>query len=129
MKTLAKSVHENWKDPKPPATAGQLEKKLAPLGTEDAAEARRRLNAVTKDPALTERLLPFVGILRDDLRGLPTVIPNGALYVTESSLRKNTGTHYTPRFLAEEVVLHALEPRLISDNSAHGGARGERREQ
>ncbi|MFE1010046.1 Eco57I restriction-modification methylase domain-containing protein [Streptomyces sp. NPDC058794] len=110
LKTLAKSIHEKWKDPKPPATAGQLEKKLAPLGAEDAAEARRRLNAVTKDAALTERLLPFVGILRDDLRGLPTVIPNGALYVTESSLRKNTGTHYTPRFLAEEVVLHALEP-------------------
>lgn len=110
VKALAKAVHEKWKDPKPPATAGQLEKKLAPVGAEDAAEARRRLNAVTKDPALTERLLPFVGILRDDLRGLPTVIPNGALYVTESSLRKNTGTHYTPRFLAEEVVLHALEP-------------------
>lgn len=110
VKALANAVHEKWKDPKPPATAGQLEKRLAPLAAEDAAEARRRLNAVTKDPALTERLLPFVGILRDDLRGLPTVIPNGALYVTESSLRKNTGTHYTPRFLAEEVVLHALEP-------------------
>nr|WP_271208611.1 DNA methyltransferase [Streptomyces poonensis] len=110
VKALAKAIHEKWKDPKPPATAGQLEKKLAPLPAEDAAEARRRLNAVTKDAALTERLLPFVGILRDDLRGLPTVIPNGALYVTESSLRKNTGTHYTPRFLAEEVVLHALEP-------------------
>ncbi|MEU6367437.1 type IIL restriction-modification enzyme MmeI [Streptomyces sp. NPDC046931] len=110
LKTLAKSIHEKWKDPKPPATAGQLEKKLAPVGAEAAAETRRRLNAVTKDPALTERLLPFAGILRDDLRGLPTVIPNGALYVTESSLRKNTGTHYTPRFLAEEVVLHALEP-------------------
>ncbi|MFH9979044.1 Eco57I restriction-modification methylase domain-containing protein, partial [Streptomyces sp. NPDC017179] len=110
LKTLAKSIHEKWKDPKPPATPGQLEKRLAPLGAEAAAEARRRLNAVTKDPALTERLLPFVGILRDDLRGLPTVIPNGTLYVAESSLRKNTGTHYTPRFLAEEVVLHALEP-------------------
>ncbi|GAA1434516.1 hypothetical protein GCM10009601_59160 [Streptomyces thermospinosisporus] len=110
LKTLAKSIHEKWKDPKPPATVGQLEKKLAPLAAEDAAEARRRLNAVTKDPALTERLLPFIGILREDLRGLPMVIPNGALYVTESSLRKNTGTHYTPRFLAEEVVLHALEP-------------------
>ncbi|MFI5690186.1 hypothetical protein ACIBBH_42525, partial [Streptomyces sp. NPDC051636] len=110
VKALAQAIHDKWKDPKPPATAGQLEKKLAPLSAEGAAEARRRLNAVTKDPALTERLLPFVGILRDDLRGLPTVIPNGALYVTESSLRKNTGTHYTPRFLAEEVVLHALEP-------------------
>ncbi|MET9727561.1 Eco57I restriction-modification methylase domain-containing protein [Streptomyces zaomyceticus] len=124
-KTLAKSVFEKWKDPKPPATAGQLEKKLAPLGAEDAAEARRRLNAVTKDPALAERLLPFVGILRDDLRGLPTVIPNGALYVTESSLRKNTGTHYTPRFLAEEVVLHALEPLVYEPGPLQTADTGE----
>ncbi|MHC3450308.1 Eco57I restriction-modification methylase domain-containing protein [Streptomyces prasinus] len=125
LKTLAKSVHEKWKDPKPPATAGQLEKRLAPLGTEESAEARRRLNAVTKDAALTERLLPFVGILRDDLRGLPTVIPNGALYVTESSLRKNTGTHYTPRFLAEEVVLHALEPLVYEPGPLQTADMGE----
>ncbi|CQR60217.1 Eco57I restriction-modification methylase domain-containing protein [Streptomyces leeuwenhoekii] len=124
-KTLAKSIHEKWKDPKPPATAGQLEKRLAPLGAEDAAEARRRLNAVTKDPALTERLLPFVGIIREDLRGLPTVIPNGALYVTESSLRKNTGTHYTPRFLAEEVVLHALEPLVYEPGPLQTADTGE----
>ncbi|MFF4232869.1 Eco57I restriction-modification methylase domain-containing protein [Streptomyces sp. NPDC001820] len=122
---LAKAIHEKWKDPKPPATAGQLEKKLAPPAAEDAAEARRRLNAVTKAPALTERLLPFVGILRDDLRGLPTVIPNGALYVTESSLRKNTGTHYTPRFLAEEVVLHALEPLVYEPGPLQTADTGE----
>ncbi|MFD7376506.1 Eco57I restriction-modification methylase domain-containing protein [Streptomyces mirabilis] len=125
VKALAKAVHEKWKDPKPPATLGQLEKKLAPLSTEDAVEARRRLNAVTKDPALAERLLPFVGILRDDLRGLPTVIPNGALYVTESSLRKNTGTHYTPRFLAEEVVLHALEPLVYEPGPLQTAETGE----
>ncbi|MEV0179016.1 DNA methyltransferase [Streptomyces sp. NPDC050625] len=125
LKTLAKAIHEKWKDPKPPATAGQLEKKLAPVGSEAAAETRRRLNAVTKDPALTERLLPFAGILRDDLRGLPTVIPNGALYVTESSLRKNTGTHYTPRFLAEEVVLHALEPLVYEPGPLQTADTGE----
>ncbi|MFG2452667.1 Eco57I restriction-modification methylase domain-containing protein [Streptomyces sp. NPDC048512] len=125
VKVLAKAVHEKWKDPKPPATVGQLEKKLAPLPTEDAVEARRRLNAVTKDPALAERLLPFVGILRTDLRDLPTVIPNGALYVTESSLRKNTGTHYTPRFLAEEVVLHALEPLVYEPGPLQTAETGE----
>nr|WP_306284183.1 type IIL restriction-modification enzyme MmeI [Streptomyces sp. Termitarium-T10T-6] len=38
------------------------------------------------------------------------MIGAGSLFVTESSLRKNTGTHYTPRSLAEEVVRHALEP-------------------
>lgn len=109
VKALAKAIHEKWKDPKPPASAAKLEKLLAPAA--DEVEARRQLNAVTKkNPALSERLLPFFGILRRDLRDLPMVIPNGSLYVTESSLRKNTGTHYTPRFLAEDVVRHALEP-------------------
>src|ERR1041385_4492014 len=41
---------------------------------------------------LAERILPFHGLLRDDLRGLPVVIPEDGLYVTESRLRKNTGT-------------------------------------
>src|SRR5690606_30350103 len=49
-------------------------------------------------------------IIRADLRGLPMVILPGALYVTESRLRKNTGTYYTPRELAEEVAVGALEP-------------------
>ena len=62
--------------------------------------------------SLIERLLPFYGLLRTDLRDLPVVIMPGALYVTASALRRNTGTHYTPRKLAEEVVLHALEPLL-----------------
>ncbi|MFD0375597.1 Eco57I restriction-modification methylase domain-containing protein [Streptomyces sp. NPDC127112] len=110
VKTLAKKIHDRWKDPKPPASAAKLEKLLAPPKPEDAAEAKRRLSAVCRDGALVERLLPFHGLLRSDLRELPVVIPAGALFVTESSLRKNTGTHYTPRSLAEEVVRHALEP-------------------
>src|SRR5690606_13956371 len=72
---------------------------------------RGKLLAVTKgDAALAERLLPFYRIIRADLRGLPMVVLPGALYVTESALRKNTGTHYTPRELAEEVAVGALEP-------------------
>ncbi|MFG3164062.1 Eco57I restriction-modification methylase domain-containing protein [Streptomyces sp. NPDC048232] len=110
VKTLAKKIYETWKDPKPPASATRLEKLLAPAKAEAATEARRLLLAACRDAALTERLLPFFGIIRRDLRDLPVVIPAGALFVTESALRKNTGTHYTPRRLAEEVVLHALEP-------------------
>ncbi|MFI0964916.1 Eco57I restriction-modification methylase domain-containing protein [Streptomyces sp. NPDC021080] len=111
VKTLAKKIYETWKDPKPPASAARLEKLLAPSKDEATIlETRRLLNHACRDAALTERLLPFFGILRRDLRGLPVVIPAGTLFVTESSLRKNTGTHYTPRRLAEEVVLHALEP-------------------
>jgi hypothetical protein len=111
VKTLAKEIYETWKDPKPPASATRLEKLLAPAKDVAATEeARRLLNHACRDAELTERLLPFFGIIRRDLRDLPVVIPAGALFVTESSLRKNTGTHYTPRLLAEEVVLHALEP-------------------
>ncbi|MCX4848905.1 DNA methyltransferase [Streptomyces sp. NBC_00893] len=123
VKALAKAIHEKWKDPKPPASAAKLEKLLAPA--KDEVEARRQLNAVTKVAALSERLLPFFGILRPDLRGLPMVIPNGALYVTESSLRKNTGTHYTPRFLAEDVVRHALEPLVYEPGPLQTADAGE----
>ncbi|MGW3661288.1 Eco57I restriction-modification methylase domain-containing protein [Streptomyces sp. NPDC005151] len=123
VKTLAKSIHEKWKDPKPPASAAKLEKLLAPVA--DDVEARRQLNAVTKNAALSERLLPFFGILRRDLRDLPMVIPNGSLYVTESSLRKNTGTHYTPRFLAEDVVRHALEPLVYEPGPLQTADTGE----
>ncbi|MEU9948443.1 type IIL restriction-modification enzyme MmeI [Streptomyces sp. NPDC047939] len=120
---LAKAIHEKWKDPKPPASASRLEKLLAPA--KDEVEARRQLNAVTKEVSLSERLLPFFGILRRDLRDLPMVIPNGSLYVTESSLRKNTGTHYTPRFLAEDVVRHALEPLVYEPGPLQTADAGE----
>ncbi|WP_404816562.1 Eco57I restriction-modification methylase domain-containing protein [Streptomyces thermolineatus] len=111
VKTLAKKVSDAYKEPKPGiGTPAKLEKLLAPLAGEEKEEARRLLLAASRDRELAERLLPFFGVLRRDLRDLPVVIRAGALYVTESALRKNTGTHYTPRFLAEEVVHHALEP-------------------
>ncbi|MEU0960796.1 DNA methyltransferase [Micromonospora aurantiaca] len=107
---LAKTLAEKYKDSKIGSPAA-LTKKLAPLDGVEREEARKKLLAVTGgDYPLSERLLPFVGLVREDLRGLPVVILPGALFVTESALRRNTGTHYTPRFLAEEVVEGALEP-------------------
>jgi hypothetical protein len=92
-----------------------LGRKLAPLAGVEREEARKKLLAATGgDYPLAERLLPFQGLLRTDLRDLPVVILPGALYVTESALRGNTGTHYTPRELAEDVVLHALEPLVFA---------------
>ncbi|MBG0564942.1 Eco57I restriction-modification methylase domain-containing protein [Actinoplanes aureus] len=88
-----------------------LARRLTPLDGAEVEEARTKLLAVTGgDDLLSERLLPFHGLIRTDLRDLPVVILPGALFVTESALRRNTGTHYTPRFLAEEVVENALEP-------------------
>ncbi|GAA4560994.1 Eco57I restriction-modification methylase domain-containing protein [Planotetraspora kaengkrachanensis] len=107
---FAAKLAEDYK-PSGIGTATALAKRLASMGEAEKVEALRKLLAVTGgDRDLAERLLPFYGIIRHDLRELPTVILPGALYVTESALRKNTGTHYTPRFLAEQVVEGALEP-------------------
>ncbi|MFC0865808.1 Eco57I restriction-modification methylase domain-containing protein [Sphaerimonospora cavernae] len=107
---LAAKLAELYK-PSGIGTAAAIAKRLAPMAEADSDAALRKLLAVTGgDRDLAERLLPFYGLIRFDLRELPMVILPGALYVTESALRKNTGTHYTPRFLAEQVVEGALEP-------------------
>ncbi|WP_328440590.1 hypothetical protein OHA71_32895 [Streptomyces sp. NBC_00444] len=111
LKAMAKAIVERFKEPKPGiGTANAIEKALAPLDEGERNTAEGQIFAVCGDRELTDRLLPFYGLIRADLREYPTVIKAGSLYVTESPLRKNTGTHYTPRFLAEEVVEGALEP-------------------
>lgn len=110
-RNLAAALAENYKGSRL-GTARAIETKLRNV---DEGKARRALLAATeRDVELTERLIPWYGLVRTDPRGLPMVFPPGALFVTESALRKNTGTHYTPRALAEEVVEGALQPLLYS---------------
>lgn len=77
---------------------------------------RRRLlrTACEGDDDLVERVLPFAELVRDDARGLPTVFLPGSMYVTKSSERRSSGAYYTPRTLAEEMVVHALEPLVYA---------------
>lgn len=89
------------------------------LGEPTGADAnddlwRRVLASVGSDEQQARLVLPFARLLRDDQRGLPVVIPRGRIYVTASSARSDTGTHYTPRSLAESVVAGALEPLVYS---------------
>lgn len=92
-------------------TPGSVAKKLG--GSEP--DARRYLLAVTRGNGLeAERLLPWYGLLHKDLRRLPSVIPDGGLFVTESSLRDDSGTHYTPPELAAEIAEGTLSP-LVHD--------------
>lgn len=98
-----------------PRTANQIAKAYGADDPAAAADARTRLrHALLGDDNLAARLEPFHGLIRNDLRGFPYVVPAGGLVMTESPQRANTGTHYTPRALAEEVVLHALEPLVYS---------------
>lgn len=99
---------ENQPSSKPP-TASALIKKLTKTEPQDDAERYLRAIAGEND-TLRARLLPWMPITRRDLRGRPTVVLDGGLLVVETPSRRNAGAHYTPRDLAEKVVLHALQP-------------------
>jgi hypothetical protein len=87
-------------------------------------DADRALRAVAPgDEHLRERLRPFLGAIRRDLRGRPTVFLPGGLVVVETPSRATAGAHYTPKSLATEVVQHALEP-LVYDPGPHQQADG-----
>ncbi|MDT9665051.1 DNA methyltransferase [Rhodococcus qingshengii] len=116
-KKLAKAIIDWVKEDQPsskPQTPAALNKLLqTPL--ESDGEAVRFINSITEDdPELRTRLTMWVGVMRRDLRGKPMVVRPGELLVIETPSRRNAGAHYTPSFLAEEVVQHALEPLCYS---------------
>jgi len=81
------------------------------LASELSDEQRARLRAACgNDDTLLDRVAPYHALLREDLRGDPLVILPGSLFVTQALDRRASGTYYTPRELAEEVVRHALDP-------------------
>lgn len=71
--------------------------------------ARLRVACGHDDDTVAE-VLPFWGLIRPDLRGLPVVLLPGSQFVTQTSTRRNMGAQYTTKALAEEVVQYALEP-------------------
>jgi hypothetical protein len=99
-----------------PERTGKSKSYIERVLEEDLDDARKRLMLVScdNDPQLAGRVGPYAGLVREDLRGVPIVLPRGSMYVTETSHRRDTGTEYTPRELADEVVRYALEP-LVYD--------------
>jgi hypothetical protein len=81
--------------------------------------------ACDNDKALSARVWPLRGLLRRDLRDRPTVFPAGSLIITQTGDRRATGTHYTPRALAEEIVKYTLEPLCYAPGPADGAERGD----
>ncbi len=104
-----------WAKENQPAAAPPSKAALAKaLRTSDEIEdTERALRAVTTDAALRDRLRPFIGIIRRDLRNRPLVVVPGGVLVIETPSRASAGAHYTPRSLAEEVVRYALEPLVF----------------
>jgi hypothetical protein len=81
-------------------------------------ERSAALQHAVADPALRAEAAPYLPFLRFEestsVGGThvanPSVFPAGARYVTRSHRRAATGTHYTPRQLAEEVAEGTLQP-------------------
>ena len=72
------------------------------------------IQACQGNQELADRIEPFANLLRLDLRDRPLVFLQGAVYVTETGSRRDSGTAYTTRELAHEVVEHALAPLCYS---------------
>ena len=93
-------------------TKRQVEKLLC-----EPVDGERRaglIQACQGDQALAARIEPFANLLRPDLRNRPLVFLEGSVYVTETGSRRDSGTAYTTRDLADEVVEHALAPLCYS---------------
>lgn len=108
-------------------TTGRTDRQLdTALAAEPTVDQMGALHAACdNDAALAERIRPYWGLLRPDLRGEPTVFPAGSVLFTQVGDRRATGTHYTPRSLAEEVVAHTLAPLCHRPGPAEGAAEDE----
>jgi hypothetical protein len=89
-------------------SAAKIAERTASAATSDQRTAIARV--LGADPGLVDAIAPLAEVLRYDERGLPAITMPGGRYVSRSSRRAATGTHYTPRSLAEEVAIGALEP-------------------
>ena len=107
----------DWAKNDQPAAVAPTKSALAKAikGSAEVEDADRALRAVVPgDEELRERLRPFIGAIRRDLRERPTVFLPGGLVVVETPSRATAGAHYTPKSLATEVVQHALEPLVYN---------------
>ena len=80
------AVKEDQPAAKPPSKAALVKALRA-----EVDDAERALRAVTTSPGLRDRLRPFVGIIRRDLRDRPLVVQRGGLVVVETPSRAHRG--------------------------------------
>ena len=86
----------------------QILKKVA--GKRDADRFRSALHRVCNTQELYRRVEPYLDYIRADAWGEPCVIYPGSFMLVAGTDRRETGAHYTPRFLTEQIVATTLEP-------------------
>ncbi len=80
------------------------------------------LTSTNGDRVLSDRIKPFSNLLRSDAWGEPMIYRPQSFMVTVGADRRESGTHYTPRSLTEQIVNVALEP-LVYTGPAEGHPR------
>ncbi len=88
---------------------------------DEVAEQRLRV-ACGNDKALVKHIAPYHALIRKDVWGYPQIYRAGSFMVTGGPERRQTGTHYTPKSLTEQIVTETLEP-LVYVGPAEGTAR------
>ncbi|MCE1204466.1 MAG: hypothetical protein LWW79_07650 [Holophagaceae bacterium] len=83
---------------------------------EEAFESRLLL-ACGSETELLRRVKPWANLLRKDIWDHPLVYRREAFAVTLGSDRRETGTHYTPKSLTEQIVRTTLEPLVYTGPS------------
>ncbi|WLT40719.1 hypothetical protein NON20_26360 (plasmid) [Synechocystis sp. B12] len=87
-----------------------LKKSLGAELTLSHYEESRYLVRCGNDPQLWNRIKPFYQLIRLDTYDYPLILPTGTIFVTSGTDRRESGTHYTPKVLTEEIVKYTLEP-------------------
>lgn len=76
------------------------------------------------DATLVDRIRHFANLLRMDAWEDPIVYQANSFIVTLGADRRETGTHYTPKSLTENIVITTLEP-IVYRGPAEGKSREE----
>jgi len=110
--TLIDLIHERTKKAKS-AIKRSLDRPL------DAVSETRINTVCTGNKNLAERVKPFGNLLRCNVWNYPIVYDKDSFIVTLGPDRRETGTHYTPKSLTEEIVRTTLQP-LVYDGFSDG---------
>jgi hypothetical protein len=122
-----------WLSDLPPRLADELKARTARSDSAVERDLQRRLDdheraalrrVVGDDPGLLAVLARVAPLLHwHDEGTVPAVTMPGRRFVAPSTRRASTGTHYTPRSLAEEVASVALEALVYSPGPLETGDR------
>ena len=94
------------------SSASRVKNDLAKSADNDALA--KLLIVCQNNEALRDKLAPYIHFIRIDPWNYPLVYPKGSFMVAAGTDRRESGTHYTPKSLTEQIVETTLTPLVYS---------------